>query len=62
MPVPCLRDDSPRDINWSDEALFLQAMALAAPGFNWMAIAPEDRGDWARRVLEWEAKHGSDER
>ena len=66
MPVPCLRDDSPRDADMGiseESALFLHAIGLAeARGFDWLQIKPEDRGDWARRVLAWEGKHGSAKR
>lgn len=63
MPVPCLRDDSPRDLEPSDEALFLQALGLAkARGFDWTKIPPEDRGDWARRALAWESNNGRTDR
>jgi hypothetical protein len=62
--LPCMRDDTTGDdIGPSDETLFLWAIGLAEErGFNWLSIAPEDRGDWARRVMAWEAEHGSDER
>lgn len=41
----------------SDEAAFLMAIGMAeARGFDWRQIKPEDRGDWARRVLAWEAE------
>lgn len=49
-----------RTADWSDETLFLWAVGLAEErGFDWLAIKPEDRGDWARRVMEWEAKEGT---
>lgn len=41
--------------DWSDETLFLWAVGLAEErGFDWTAIAPEDRGEWARHALTWE--------
>ena len=59
MPLPCLRPDSPRDdMGISEEsALFLRAVGIATErGFNWLQIKPEDRAEWASRMLAWEAE------
>lgn len=46
----------------SDEALFLMAIGKAPADFDWTKIAPEDRGQWARRALEWIAAEAKAER
>lgn len=60
--LPCMRDDSTGDdIGPSEEAMILRAIGIAAErGFDWLSIKPEDRGPWARRVMAWEAEHGSE--
>ena len=51
---------APRYADFSDETLFLMAIGKAKErGFDWTAIAPEDRGEWARRALEWNDKQGA---